>query len=382
MTANHTPSIRLLIVSVGSLVGKNILDSIEYSEFPRRRFLQVFGTNSLAEISNNFRCDACFFVPQTHLPEFPIRMREVIRQCSPDLVLPARDADTLALWKLYESDPSLPGRLPFGNLNTVLFALNKWESYRFCVRHDLPFAETLLITPDLPSDAIARFIDRVGLPLVAKPVEGFASKGVFFVRSLAEAELFEKRDGYLLQEYLGAPNELEGYFQLLDGPKPLFAEAPNVSHHTCHIPIRRDGTLGEIFVLKNHHNFGAVTQLRRVLNPNIETIARRFANAFVSEGGCGPLSVQFREDRHGHYKAQEMNLRTTGSTFARLMMGQDEVGQLIAEFVPNVEFPQFRRQQPAFDLTVTKSLSSYEIWQGDVHSLQEQGIWRAKSHST
>jgi len=169
---------------------------------------------------------------------------------------------------------------------------------------------------------------------------------------------------------------MDEYFHLFDGTATLCMEAPDVNHHTCHVPIGSKGEIGEVFVLRNHHNFGAVTRMQRVVHPELEELARSYAQALVAEGGCGPLSVQFRPDKNGNQMAQEMNLRTTGSTFARLIMGQDELGYLVRDLLPDKEFPIYARPEPAFDLVVTKSLATYSVMEGRAETLTQDGQWR------
>lgn len=57
--------IKILIASVGSLVGQNILDALEFPEFNRRNLVHITGTNSISLTANNFRCDECYLVPPT-----------------------------------------------------------------------------------------------------------------------------------------------------------------------------------------------------------------------------------------------------------------------------------------------------------------------------
>jgi len=364
---------RMLIVSVGSLVGQNILDSLEYVDFPRRHLFEITGTNSVAENANMFRCDRSYLVPPTASLEFDAEMVRVIREVEPEVILSARDADTASIWRLLESDPSLLGKFPYGNLATIEAALDKWRSWEFARRNGLPMAETFLVGVANDGAALAAFIDKVGFPFIAKPAQGFASKGVYLVRNVEEAAQFEKFGGYIFQEYLGCPDELDEYFQLLAGPPPLFCEVPGVAHHTCHVPIGPDGELGEVYVLRNHHHFGAVTKLRRVVHLELEALALRYAECMSEEGGWGLLSIQFRPDRHGEYKAQEMNFRTTGSTFARLMMGQDEVGLLMDWLYPERGVPRHKVEDGGFDTLVMKSLNSYKVPISGVGQLQEQG---------
>lgn len=369
--------IKLLIVSVGSLVGQNILDALEFSEHNRRHLVHITGTNSLAMTANNYRCDECYLVPPTASDKYPGKMSEIIKKVKPDLILSARDADTVALKKLKMKDDSLPGALPYGNLESVNFALNKWESYRFCKKHQLPFAETITRYHSGTPDDLDKFIDKTGYPIIAKPIKGFASKGVYFVQNKDEAVQFFEQDDYILQEYLGKAGDVESYLKSLEGPKPLFTETPNISHHTCHIPISPEGDIHEIFVLKNHHNFGAVTKLQRRDHPELVSLATRFAEAFIAEGGFGPLSVQFRPDKNGAQKAQEMNLRTTGSTFPRLMMGQDEIGNIINWMLPEFEFPVYQRDNPGYNTVILKSLYSYQLSKDHVVQLNEKGYWKS-----
>jgi carbamoylphosphate synthase large subunit len=84
----------ILITSVGSLVGLNILDSLE----AMRTRLRVVGTNSEPKAPNNFRCDVAYLAPETADPAFIARLRTIIAHEKPDLVLAGRDAD-LAPWR-------------------------------------------------------------------------------------------------------------------------------------------------------------------------------------------------------------------------------------------------------------------------------------------
>lgn len=56
----------------------------------------------------------CYLVPPTAAAEYPARIREILLQESPDLILCCRDEDTLALSQLKSQHPELPGVLPVG----------------------------------------------------------------------------------------------------------------------------------------------------------------------------------------------------------------------------------------------------------------------------
>ncbi len=333
--------ITLLITSVGSLVGQNILDALEYGDFYRRDKVRVIGTNSIAENSNNFRCDSCYLVPNTSSDEFKPLMTRIISEVRPDLILSGRDEDTEVMWRLMESNSNLTGVLPYGNLQTLIYALDKSQTWKFTQRHGLPFAETFLPRHSKNKSELAEFVEKVGFPLIAKPIRGFASKGVFYIRSWGDIEIIANYDDYMLQEYLGSPKALEEYFEKLDSLTPLFAHAPNIFHHSCHTVIGPNGDIAPIFISRNEHNSGVTVGFRKVENAELEKLAIEYAQAVYDEGGAGPLTIQFRQDREGNWKAQEMNMRTNGNTFPRLVFGQDDLGLIMKHFVPEVDFPIF-----------------------------------------
>ena len=77
---------KVLLTSVGSLVGQNILDVLEYPGFSRRSLMRVVGTNSVPDAACNFRCDRCYLLPLTATAEYSARMREILLEESPDLI--------------------------------------------------------------------------------------------------------------------------------------------------------------------------------------------------------------------------------------------------------------------------------------------------------
>ena len=235
---------KLLITSVGSLVGQGILDVLECPGRSRRGLVTVIGTNSLADAPNNFRCDRCYLAPQTTADAaFAARMRQILAEESPDLILCGRDEDTLAVSRLKADDPSLPGVLPTGKPEAATIGLDKWQSWLFARKHGLPFAETFM--PGVSGDdaALERFCREFGYPLIAKPACGFGSIGVQFVRDADDVRQVVQREGYLLQEYLGDPQPLQAYFAAFEDLPPLFAHAPSTRSVLVdgdHRPDRRD----------------------------------------------------------------------------------------------------------------------------------------------
>ena len=84
---------KLLITSVGSLLGQNILDTIE----TRRSMIRVIGMNHTADNPRNFRCDKVYLVQGTETDQFYKEFTAIVEKENPDFILPARDGDSIFL---------------------------------------------------------------------------------------------------------------------------------------------------------------------------------------------------------------------------------------------------------------------------------------------
>lgn len=368
--------LKLLITSIGSLIGSNLLDVLEYQPFRRREMVHLIGTTSVADEPNNFRCDRCYLVPETASDGFLCRLASVIGEEAPDLILHGRDADTKAVAQLLDSRSNLSIRPPCGSSKAACYALNKWQTWQFALRHNLPFAESFVVGKSGDLSELDDFTRRVGFPMIAKPIEGFASRGVYFVRNLDETRMLATFENYIFQEYLGQRQLLEEYFESMQMAIPLFASAPNIYHHSCSTVISPQGKIANVFVSKNDHVAGVTMGFRKVEHRELEEIATRYAHAMYEEGGYGPFSIQFRQDKGGAWKAQEVNLRANGNTFPRFLMGQDDLGLLVNDMFPEFDFPVYNPPQEASGYLIRKSPHCYIVRQDDLHRLEADKVWQ------
>ena len=259
----------------------------------------MVGTNSLAASPNNFRCDKCYLVPKSNNDSFKEVILKVIDEEAPDLVLSGRDEDTELMVRIMEEHGGMRAKHPYGSIKTIIAALNKWETWRFSQRHGLAFAATYVVGKSGDLNGLYEFAAIHGYPLIAKPIEGFASKGVFFVRNDKEAEQLAGLPDYMFQEYLGQPDAMDEYFTKMAGPVPLFAHAPGIFHHSCHTIMSPDGRIDPVFISRNEHDSGVTVGFRKVEHEELEKLTMAFATAVLKEGGWGPMTVQFRQDRNG-----------------------------------------------------------------------------------
>lgn len=372
--------INVLVSSVGSAVGQNILDVLDYPGFSRRALVRLVGTNSIPDAPTNFRCDRCYLVPETASADYSARIRDILRQEKPDLILCARDADTFALAELKAREDAIPGELPVGSPRAALIGYDKWQTFQFARRHKLPFADSFAPGEAGDSAALAEFCRRVGYPLVAKPRRGFGSSGVYFVRNANDATAMARAD-YLLQEYLGDTRELEQYCASFGGPIPLVAQAPNADFHSTSTMIAPDATLAPIMATDQKFLHGYSVMNRLVDDPELHAITLAYARALHSEGGTGPLNIGFRRDRHGDWSVQEINLRNTGATLSRFLLGLDELYHIVRAFAPGFSFPEMCPVSGEKPVLARKLYFAHPLFASAVKTLEEKGVWSSAAAS-
>ncbi|MEZ0374943.1 MAG: hypothetical protein ACAI44_38005 [Candidatus Sericytochromatia bacterium] len=328
--------IRILICSVGSLVGQNLLDALE----TRRQGLRLIGINSVAANPQNFRCDAAYLAPPTaETMAYEAFLLDLLAREQPDLILSGRDQDTLFLTAFRERFPAFTARIPYASAALAQMSFDKWQTCQFALSQGLAFARTLLARASQPAPLEA-FCREVGFPLVAKPLRDSDAAAVRVIRQPAELErLLAVEPELLLQEYLGDPAPLLQALAGLEPAPPLFYQAPDTWHCSCQTVVTGPELVAPVFCSFDRHLQGRTECFEPYADPALAELARNYALAFAAAGGIGPFNVQCRRDRRGRWKALAINLRQGGNTFSRLQCGYDELGLLISTFAPGLDFP-------------------------------------------
>ncbi len=363
---------KLLITSVGSLLGQNILDSIE----TRRDIIEVVGTNSIAANQRNFRCDTVYLVPNTESPDFSEKFMEIINQEKPDFILPGRDEDCIFLSGLKSKDPEyFKNRIPFGSSFIPKIMFDKYQSYLFCKENNLPFAETFLYKSKKDETGLNEFIEKHGFPLMVKPKEGFASSDVYFLFNRGQVRKNLKTGEKLFQEYLGHPENLSVYKNIFLHGLPLFFQLPEEEQYAAQTIIAPDGGVGEIFITVNTMIYGRAEYGKQIFNRDVEDLVKQFCKAFYKHGWYGPVNFQLKPDKNGQWKVFELNPRMTGTTSGRVLLGYDEFGILAGIFAARFKIPNLTKKKKVKGVLI-KYLSDNLLLEDDIKRLQKDKIWK------
>lgn len=318
----------LLLLSGGSLVAGNVLDSLA----GRREELSVVATNSVRDDAGLERFDRIHQVPETAAATtaFGDKLDQILEAEEPDLVIPCRDDDVIALANLKERGHPWSARFLCGRAAISAVLHNKFESYRFCSDQGLPFVPTIQ-TP--ASRTVAQtFIEHHGLPLLAKPTAGFASRGVRLL--LTEEQVFQciEKEELLLQRFLGQPSDVwREWEQFGTEGIPLFHSFEGLKH-SIQVMINPDGSCEDVFCSVNVNRNGTSISLERCREEDAIELGGDCATALSAAGARGPINIQCQKAPDGKLWIYEFNARFSGATAARRLMGFDEIAMALERF--------------------------------------------------
>lgn len=320
---------RILLLSGTSLVGQTVLACLT----ERRGELRIATTSSAPDEPSAFDFDAAYLVPETRRcpEEHAARLAEVLAHFAPDLVIPCRDDDVIFLAGQRASAPAMAHRFLCGEAPVAAAMYDKLASARFCAGHGLPFAPTLGAGEGV--EAACRFAAAHGLPLIAKPRFGFASQGVRLIldeRQLAQACA---QPDVVLQKFLGDAGAVRRLAEdIARLGVPLFHTLEE-SKLSIQASVAPDGEVTAAFAFANAMRLGRSEAVRSADDAGLVAEGRRWAAAFAGAGWRGPLNMQGHRNADGTMTIFEFNGRFTGSTAARLLLGYDEVGVALRDWL-------------------------------------------------
>jgi len=251
---------------------------------------------------------------------------------------------------------------------------DKFLSWQFAARHRLPFADTLLGGPGVDAAAIRDFAGRHGFPLIAKMRRGYGSTGVRIVLNRDHLGHAAALPAYVLQPFIGGPDDMRGRLFDCDAGLPLFHAPPDSGQYSCQCIIGPSGGLSDIFCAQHVMIMGRCEEMWRADDPALQATGRNFATAMAREGWRGSFNLQCRRSATGEFIGVEMSGRMTGGTSGRLLLGFDEIGEIARLWAGLTSLPCLTAAvKPAG--RVIKTLTDGFLPDAQVEKLRACGIW-------
>jgi|SRR5450631_2043551 biotin carboxylase len=360
---------RLLVLSVGTQVGQNVLTTLA----GRRYDLELIATSTVANEPAVFDCDVVYLAPPTAAEPkvFEQRVLDIMLREQIDLVIPCRDDDVAFLAGLRDRRPDLAPRLLCGAAAMAQVIGDKWLSAEFCLTHGLPFAPSLI---EGGREERASFTRQHGFPLVAKPRRGYASQDVYLMFNDDQFAQALTREGWIVQKFLGDPRTVGEYLAAIEANGvPLYHTFQGLKH-SIQALIAPTGDVPHVICTRNISRQRRSKWVEPDRDPVSLRLGTRCAQAFAAEGWRGPLNIQCQKDADGELLIHEFNGRFTGATADRWLLGYDEVGIVIEQFTGRRIHSD--RLQATASLEAFESLVARSANPRDVESLSRDQVWR------
>lgn len=186
--------INILVTAAGGAVGQGIIKSIKRSTLDHN----IIATDAQPFAAGLYRAKAAYIVP---LAESPYFIDKIIEICNEENIHVIFTGTELELMTFAENrkriEKETNAKVIVSSPEVIKIANDKWKTYRFLKRHDLPF------TPSVLPERVNAIIKEEGFPLVIKPRIGTSSQEVYIVRNSKElGKYLPQVTNSIIQKYL------------------------------------------------------------------------------------------------------------------------------------------------------------------------------------
>jgi hypothetical protein len=358
---------RLLVMSIGSLVGAALLECLE--AMGRRRF-DIVAMNSVADAVNNFRADTCYLSPVAASRDaLHALLDALVDRHAPDLVVPTRDDDVVVLaeWAAKRPRERRGVSVMAGSTLMAEVMRDKWESYAWATRNGLPFARSAI-----DDEGVRALVRDVGYPLIAKPRKGFASHGVRMLLDASHAQAALAAGDMIVQAPID-PSPMLTHEALRAGMPLWFAPVQPGSPLT--LCLLDEAGVTYIAAWESKHLRGAAFDTRLLQDNALQRLARDYADVAWRDGWRGLFNLQVRRAVDGAWLPIELAGRFMGGTNALEALGVPVVGIVLQRFIAGFDVPFC--PSPRYDARAIKQARTHLLRDADVSALRDRGVWSA-----
>ena len=308
------------ISCIGSGVGQSVINSLNLSRLP---IIKVgLGTNPFA--FGAYDCDRYDYTKSIYDLGYIDNLIEVCKKHKIDLLIPGLDDEVLLFSRnldVFEKE-NIKVICPKTELVSICrdkeqmsFELNK------VTNNFVKIIDKSTLNEDINSN-------RVTFPFIAKPRNGFASRGIEIIRS--QNDLVRISENHILQE-LAIPQESDPNYEFYLNQISKNIN-PQVSEISIQLVFDKKGKLLGKMASYNKLNNGVPIEVIPYENDQVWEVIDKLIPTFMDLGLYGPLNIQGRMTNQG-LKLFEMNPRFTGITGLRALMGFNEVEACVKEWL-------------------------------------------------
>lgn len=310
---------KILVTSVGSGVGQSVVDSLKLTN----KYIVIGCSNDRNVYAYHF-CHNFFIVPSVSSLNY---VDDIVKLClkeNIDLVIPGLDHELSLFSNAIDKFHSKGIKVIVSKPDLIDISRDKYKWYHFFKEYGCNIVPTYKLSEfkEKPDETI--------LPAIIKPSAGSASQGITIINSLEELVGIDERE--IIQPYL-FPLETDSNFEKIKAfvKQGKFVQMSEIS---IQLIFNKDSELAGIFISKNTLKNGVPTFLDPIHEDDFEYIDEiyKYADVCKLKKVVGPVNIQGRITSKGLILF-EMNMRFTGITGNRALLGFNEVDFLVDNFL-------------------------------------------------
>ena len=314
-------ALNVLVLGVGGNIGQGILKAIRASSLPCR----IVGACVTPLAAGLYVVDKAYISPLAVEDEFRSWLFDVCRREAIHAVLCGVEPVLEVMSVLREDLKSDTGAVCIvSDPESLRIGNDKLRTCQWLESQGLAFPRYALSTD---CAAVEQLAAAAGFPLIAKPRHGKGSQGIIHIADRSELAFLSSRPDYVIQEYLGNPQE--------EYTAGVFVDREGDARGA--ITMRRDLLEGTSFRME----VGSYAEIRE----EAISISRALRP-------MGPCNIQLRMHQ-GRAVCFEINVRFSGTTPVRAHFGFNEVDASLRHYVLG---------QPAEDLPVVTEGVALRYW--------------------
>jgi nucleoside-diphosphate-sugar epimerase len=312
--------INVLITCIGSGIGQSAIDSL----LLKKDNYRIIGCDGNRNLYATALVDEFVFLPFIEKEVYTKYVLDLCIKHKADVLIPGNDFELELFSKDIEIFNQEGITVIISEPNLIEISRNKQKWHDFFVKHHVNIVPTLSVKEFMVNP------DSSILPAIVKPAGGSASQGITIVNSLSDIVGLKEED--IIQPYLFPLESDENYESIISAVKNgQFLQKSEIS---IQLIFNRNSEFAGIFISKNTLKNGIpvfVDPIHPSEFTHIDEIMK-FVPILENHKVKGPVNIQGRITQKGLFFF-EMNMRFTGITGNRALLGFNEVDYLVQNFL-------------------------------------------------
>lgn len=362
----------IAVTGVGGGVGQSVLRALRLSSLP----WHVIGGDMSPWSAGIYTCHRGYIFPPARDASYVERLIQILVQEQVQILIPGTDPELSVLAEAKERLSSEGVLTIVGSAEAVRYCRDKLAAYRFFHEHGLPFVRTV------PACEGFQLAEKIGFPLVIKPIGGSASQGAAVVFDRAQLSQYVRQENMIVQEYLvpqswGKSRQELTIQDVIEGHR-----------------LRQEDEISSQILFDHKGNFLGQFTSRNVLKDGVpisidpgpytavERIVQEMADLLVNRGLIGPCNFQCKLTARGPVFF-EINPRFTGITAARAAMGFNGVDAILRRALIDEPVGAVRqRLRVPEDLVCSRYVTEMIIPRAELKEIQGHGHVEGHGYGT